>query len=68
MVKIGLSDKYWKKNISTDPAFAEAENRRLAKQALCPHVHFACRCGDCGAILYSDATIESDIKTHEQFL
>lgn len=68
MVKIGLSDKYWKKNISTDPAFVEAENRRLAMQALCPHEHWSTRCGCCGMIMASDATSESEIKMHEHIL
>jgi len=55
-------------NVGPDPDWVEKENKRLAKQAACSHVHYACRCGDCGAILFSDATEDTSNKWIEQVL
>lgn len=74
-----LSDKYWKKRVVIihDPAYIEAENRRLRKQATCTHDitttfkkfnKFSTRCEICHSILISDATITDEIKSSEQFI
>lgn len=65
---IGLSEKYWKKPIVKDQAHIDAENRRLANQAKCEHAVWSTRCAICGCIMASDATSETQIKTHEHLL
>lgn len=65
---IGLSEKYWKKPIVKDQAHIDAENRRLANQANCPHTKWSQKCAICGAIMMSDATMETQVKTHEHLL
>lgn len=78
-MKIGLSDKYWKKIVISahDPAYIAEENKRLARQALCKHditvtfrkyEKFSERCEQCHLILRSDATEAAEIKINEQIL
>lgn len=74
-----LSDKYWKKPVivASDPAYVEEENKRLRKQATCKHditttfrkyEKYSVRCEQCHLVLSSDASGETEIKSHEQLL